>query len=277
MSRSTTRAVVRTSPYSNRPCQPPTHAACSTRSWTRSVLVVQRPPVAVSGRAAAGGRLAGRSHPGPAAEAAPSHAVARGGGGYSRRDRGDAEADGAAHVRIAAPADGMRPSPDIRARRERAHGPENARAGGRRAVAPCPSGARVASAPPGPPARGRLGQAAVCAGPEVLERRERVRMAPGLAGDPAVRRTGGAAPPPPPHSQLAVKRVPRDTVRRPGVAKPAGSHPLSHLFATTLPEGGYDIRTIQEPLGHVDISTTTVYARGLNRGGPGVLSPVDRP
>ena len=64
-------------------------------------------------------------------------------------------------------------------------------------------------------------------------------------------------------------------VRRAGIVKPASCHTLRHSFATHLLEDGYDIRTVQELLGHRDVRTTMIYTHVLNRGVRGVRSPLD--
>ena len=77
------------------------------------------------------------------------------------------------------------------------------------------------------------------------------------------------------HESVLQKAI-HAAARKARIAKPVGPHTLRHCFATELLSAGYDIRTVQELLGHKEVTTTMIYTHVLNRGGRGVVSPADR-
>ncbi len=77
-------------------------------------------------------------------------------------------------------------------------------------------------------------------------------------------------------TENVLQRAIKNAIRQAGIAKPGSTHSLRHSFATHLIEAGYDIRTVQELLGHNDVSTTMIYTHVLNKGGKGVVSPSDK-
>ena len=75
--------------------------------------------------------------------------------------------------------------------------------------------------------------------------------------------------------QSALQKAVRSAARKAGISKPVGPHTFRHSFATRLLEAGYDIRTVQELLGHKDVKTTMIYTHVMNKGAMGAKSPLD--
>ncbi|MBM4197874.1 MAG: integron integrase [Gammaproteobacteria bacterium] len=77
-------------------------------------------------------------------------------------------------------------------------------------------------------------------------------------------------------AESVIQRAVKSAVHKAGITQPASCHTFRHCFATHLLEDGYDIRTVQELLGHCDVKTTMIYTHVMQKGAKGVMSPLDR-
>jgi integrase len=98
-----------------------------------------------------------------------------------------------------------------------------------------------------------------------------------LSGGPALGRPTRRRDAPPPRGRKELQNAVKLAIRAAGITKAASCHTFRHSFATHLLENGYDIRTVQELLGHKDVATTMIYTHVCARPGLHIRSPVDDP